>query len=80
MKSYPQGLEIIVLGIKVNGSHVVFQGKMLCRFLFILFFVFMDLNINQGWTIVIINSHKESLYQIKVQSGFIDRPPVNILR
>ena len=49
-------------------------------FLSCLFFVFMDLNINQGWTIVIINSHKESLYQIKVQSGFIDRPPVNILR
>ena len=49
-------------------------------FLSCLFFVFMDLNINQEWTIVIINSHKESLYQIKVQFGFIDRPPMNILR
>ena len=49
-------------------------------FLSCLFQVFMDLNINQGGITVIINSHKESLCQIRVQFGFIDRPPMNILR
>ena len=49
-------------------------------FLSCLFLVFMDLNINKRGIIAIINGHKESLGQIRVQFGFIDRPPMDILR